>query len=178
MYERGLYVENMRGKLSKKEQQRRLIEGKDLVDPALDAPLVLSQCEDFANEIGALDHQLRLRGHRLILSPKCHPELAGVGIEYSWGKIKMIFRSQFNNGKVTELMENVQASIGEDVLPMERIWRYSRRTRDYMRAYEIIAENPDISIEDQSFRLIESVCKRYKTHRNMAEIDRDFINTS
>ncbi len=43
---------------------------------------------------------------------QCHPELAGVGIEYSWGKTKMIFRSQFNNGKATELMENVQAFIG------------------------------------------------------------------
>ncbi len=176
LYERGMYVANMRGGLTKKEQERRLLEGKPLVEPELDAPLVLSQCEDFANEIGALDHQLRLRGHRLILSPKCHPELAGIGIEYSWGKVKMIFRSEFNNGKASELMENVEASITPDVLPLERVWRYSRRTRDYMRAYQLMAEHPDLSPEDQSFRLIEAVCKKYKTHRNMGEIARDFIN--
>ncbi len=54
---------------SKKEQERRILQGKPLVDPALDTPFVLSQCEDFANEIGALDHQLYMRGHILILSP-------------------------------------------------------------------------------------------------------------
>ncbi len=45
-----------------------------------------------------------------------------------------------------------------------------------MRAYELMTDNPELSHDDQSFRLIEAVCKRYKTHRNMGEIDRDFIN--
>ena len=31
-----------------------LAEGKDLLDTSLDAPLVLSKCEDFDNEKGAL----------------------------------------------------------------------------------------------------------------------------
>ncbi len=44
-----------------------------------------------------------------------------------------------------------------------------------MRAYELMTDNPELSHDDQSFRLIEAVCKRYKTHRNMGEIDRDFI---
>lgn len=92
--------------------------------------------------------------------------MAGVGVEYSWGKTKTVFRTHFNNGRVADLMENVGKSIGPDVLPLTRVWKYSRRTRDYMRAYEIMADNPDISNEDQSFRLIEAVTKRYKTHRN------------
>ena len=48
-----------------------------------------------------------------------------------------------------------------------------------MRAYELMADNPDLPADDLSYRLIEAVCKKYKTHRhrNMAEIDRDFINS-
>lgn len=72
LYERGLYKFDMKGSLTKQEIDRRLLEGKDLLDPSLDAPAVLSKCKDFQSI--------------------CHPELAGVGIEYCWGKAKFEFR--------------------------------------------------------------------------------------
>ncbi|CAN0529472.1 unnamed protein product [Ectocarpus sp. 12 AP-2014] len=46
---------------------------------------VLQALPDFKNERTALQHLVESRGHILLLSPKCHPEVAGVGIEYSWG---------------------------------------------------------------------------------------------
>ena len=35
---------------------------------------------------------IHARGHILQMSPKCHPELAGHGIEYAWGAAKLRFR--------------------------------------------------------------------------------------
>jgi hypothetical protein len=37
------------------------------------------------------------RGHILRMCVKRHPELAGVGIEYSWGKLKQKFRRDVND---------------------------------------------------------------------------------
>ena len=42
---------------------------------------VLGNLPDFKNERPALKHLVDSRGHILLLSPKFHPELAGVGIE-------------------------------------------------------------------------------------------------
>lgn len=36
------------------------------------------------------------REHIIIMSPKYHPELAGVGIGYGWGKAKLEFRRRIN----------------------------------------------------------------------------------
>jgi len=40
----------------------------------------------------AFHYMMLERGHIPEMSPQCHPELAGVGIEYSWGKSKQHFR--------------------------------------------------------------------------------------
>ena len=46
---------------------------------------LMTQCEDFANETTLLQDTLMKRNVLVIRTPKCHPELAGEGIEYSWG---------------------------------------------------------------------------------------------
>ena len=61
---------------------------------------ILLGCEDFKNEVGALEQIVIERGHLLIMSPKGHPELAGVGIEYGWGHAKYLFRK--NNTMVVK----------------------------------------------------------------------------
>ena len=52
---------------------------------------VLQAMPDFKTERTALQHVVESQGH-ILLSPKCHPEVAGVGIEYSWGFSKQKFR--------------------------------------------------------------------------------------
>ena len=52
---------------------------------------VMQAMPDFKTERTALQHVVESRGH-ILLSPKCHPEVAGVGIEYSWGFSKQKFR--------------------------------------------------------------------------------------
>ena len=53
---------------------------------------VLADCADFLNEktsLMYLGERLRVEVDR---STKCHPELAGEGIEYSWGRAKSVYR--------------------------------------------------------------------------------------
>ena len=138
----------MRGSQDAKQRAKLLAAGKDLLDPNLDAPRVLSQCEDFLNEKGALQEIVESRGHILILSPKCHPELASCGIEYSWGKSKQYFRRKANDMVAANLHSNIVKSIQLNVLPVERIWKFERRSRDYRRMYRDVAKNiADGSIE-------------------------------
>jgi hypothetical protein len=40
-----------------------------------------------------------LLGAKVLLTPKCHPEIAGRGIEYAWGYAKLRYRSHYNDGR-------------------------------------------------------------------------------
>ena len=46
------------------------------VSPALNIETILSKLPAFKNERTALQHVVESRGHILLLSPKCHPEVA------------------------------------------------------------------------------------------------------
>ena len=142
LFERGLYKKGMRGSLTQKQISEWVAKNKELPDATLDAPLVLSQCEDFANEIGALQAIVEARGHILILSPKCHPELAGCGVEYSWGKAKMTFRRETNDCVAKNLHCNIVEAL--KVVTLERVWKYERKTRDYRRMYVDIAKKVEL----------------------------------
>ena len=76
---------------------------------------VLSDCWDFARETTALMEKLRARGHILLMCVKCHPELAGVGIENTWGKSAMHFRRN-NDCIASHLDQNVLNSLHSDNL--------------------------------------------------------------
>ena len=47
---------------------------------------LLSNCDDFNNEMSALEKVVFERGRVLLMSPKGHPELVGSSIECVWGK--------------------------------------------------------------------------------------------
>ena len=74
-----------------KIQKERLEKGKPIFDLSLDAFARLQSCF-FENERSIVQELVEIYGHIYVKSPKCHPELAGVGIEYSWGKGKWYFR--------------------------------------------------------------------------------------
>ncbi len=147
-YSRGLHVEGMRSSLIKSEIESRLARGIDLVQAHLDAPLVLSEQEDFQNERSVLEEIIFARGHILMLSPKCHPELAGLGIEYTWGKAKKAFRNIVNDCVGKNLHNNIMKSVSKDFIPLERVWKFARRTRDYRRAYKDLLR-PDATEEER-----------------------------
>ena len=78
--------------------------------------------------------RLRSRGHILLMCVKAHPELAGVGIENSWGKSAQHFRA--NNDCVSRhLHQNVLDSLHSSNLTLLRVCKFARRTRDYLLLY-------------------------------------------
>ena len=127
---------------------------------------VLGNCRDFAMELSALEQKFIDRGHTLIMSPKGHPELAGKGIEFSWGVSKKYFR-KINNCKGKDLHDNIYTSF--EVLDLPQARRNSRRTRRYRAAYDTAGKS-----EEQlatSFALVEKFCRDHKAHRNILDQD-------
>jgi len=54
---------------------------------------VLAECHDFQNELTSLQHLAQTLGSTVNRLTKSHPELAGKGIEYSWGCAKCYYQS-------------------------------------------------------------------------------------
>ena len=63
--------------------------------------------------------------------------------------------------------------MNKDVLPMTRIFKYQRRARDYIRMYLDLCEREGKSAPSHS--VLERMRRKSKTHRNIMEIDRDFV---
>jgi len=53
---------------------------------------ILRELPDFKLETSELSNLWRSRGHGFELGVKCHPEMAGCGIEYCWGKVSLYAR--------------------------------------------------------------------------------------
>ena len=130
---------------------------------------VLSNCEDFLNEVTALESILLARGHRLIMSPKGHCELAGSGIEYDWGKMKMWFR-RHNRLKRHGFHELILQSMSRVALSLVTTRKFARKARAYRRAYREGVDNELASIEN----MVET----FKTHRNAIDFAYKFITES
>eukprot|EP00732_Lithocolla_globosa_P002572 Lithocolla_globosa_v1_NODE_1727_length_2377_cov_16.907407.p2 type:complete len:243 gc:universal NODE_1727_length_2377_cov_16.907407:1199-471(-) len=167
LWERGLWVEGMKGP----------VKGKPL-DPALNMDEVLRSCRDFREEKSALQALVEGRGHILIMSPKCSPELAGVGIEYVWGKSKQVFRRDINDGVPANLHTNIEKALStapDGPVPLWRVRNFARRTRDYRRVYSVPAEE---YTDEMSYSLIERMRKERKTHRNIVDIEAKFLKNN
>ena len=133
---------------------------------------VLSDCWDFAHETTALQEAFRARGHILLMCVRGHPELAGVGIENSWGKSAIHFRAN-NDCNPNHLYTNVLASLGRKNLPLITIFRLARRTREYGRTFAQLAS----SASEQTFALSETTRKVFKCHRSSLDFDFRFIRS-
>lgn len=109
-----------------------------------------------------------------MLSPKFHPEVAGVGIEYSWGMSKLKFRRELNDEIPKHLHQNIVASMcRKTILTLPRIRRFARRTRDFCRAY--LKLEKDAAGADSKDR-IEKMRKTCKAHRNIIDMEPGFID--
>ena len=70
---------------------------------------------DFMNEITLLQHHGIKMGVIIDRSPKCHPELAGKGIEYDWGLSKLHYRR--NPQKYKRSKEKFHSLVEESTNP-------------------------------------------------------------
>ena len=165
-WERGHYKPESEGKMHGK----KVDPDDENTDPTLSLPHVLSNCWDFAHEKTALTCLVESRGHILRMCVKGHPELAGVGIEYSWGKAKQKFRRDVNDRVAAHLHTNIVTCFSrlEKFLPVSRVRKFARKTRAYRRAYR--EEQPN-SLAD-----VEKLVKGYKSHRSADVFDKKFCH--
>lgn len=107
--------------------------------PGTSTKAILAACPDFQNELNLLEQLVADRKHILLSSPKCHPELAGDGVEYGWGQSKRYYRRK-NTGSEKEMAQNQQKLVFESIapgnIPRIRLMRYSRVAREYKLVYK------------------------------------------
>jgi len=129
----------------------------------------LEACPDYFNETTIIEELFVSRGHILIMSPKGHPELAGVGVEYSWGKSKLEFRRSNEARNKENLEKLVLASLSLDVLPLARIRKFARKARSMRELYK------NKEVDTTRMEVIERLAKKAKTHRSTLDQSYAFI---
>ena len=109
------------------------------------------------------------------MTPKAHSELAGKGIEYSWGKAKRDFR-QLNDCVAANLHANVEQAFKS--LDLSRVWRFARRTREWARAYarqhKLFGYTDADAEATKGFASVDKFVKECKTHRCVLDQDYAF----
>ena len=105
---------------------------------------------------------------------RCHPELAGVGVEYCWGMSKKNYRR--NNAEIGASgcnQKNLTTRVIKALRTVEltNVRAFSRRTRRYRQAYCDADERVS-----QSFESIEKFVKLHKCHRNILDQEYRFLN--
>jgi len=155
---------------------------------------LLGSCRDFEEEESLLQSQGRSLGVTVDRTPKCHCELAGEGIEYSWGCAKNYYRQRpiSEKRKKENFRNTVRACLSNDVLTTERVRKFSRRARQYIQAYHMLHAQHQQQQEQQQQQQqqqqedpylitpakIESLVKDFKTHRCALDFDRGFIKAT
>ena len=107
------------------------------------------------------------------MTPKKHPEIAGRGVEYGWGKSKYEFRHSNDYSPNSEAFEKrVRYSLLSVTLARAR--KYLRRANDYKRAYREL-EAGGSAEEAAVYADIEKIKRECKTHRCTFDQDYAFI---
>ena len=121
-----------------------------------------------------------LLGVSVIITPKFHAELAGEGIEYSWGVTKGVYQWKPLNSKRRK--ESFKALVHEctsrEIFSTKTVRKLSRRARAYICAYYALYESKCMGddIPTLTLPLIERLVKAFKTHRAAIDFDSGFVN--
>jgi hypothetical protein len=87
-----------------------------------------------------LQHISKSLAITVLLTPKCHAELAGEGVEYVWACAKGAYRNmslQQKKGKYN-FKASVCYCLSEKVITKVRIRKFARRALQYLTAYHAI----------------------------------------
>ena len=96
---------------------------------------------DFVGEMTLLQYHANCLGVKLERSPKCHPEIAGEGVEYARALAKMHYRRApmvKKKSKDAFLKLVNECTDNASVLNVERMRACSRRARQYMLLYKAV----------------------------------------
>jgi hypothetical protein len=148
----------------------------------------LMNCQDFKTELTLVEWVARKRGWQVLFSPKAHPEIAGVGIEYVWavakGRLKLV---PLDERKGRERFDTAfQEAFGRESLTHTTVRGCARAARQYVQAY-ILAHAEQLPITKRSsfnkeelekcvdpvpLAKINTLKKQYKTHRSVADTNK------
>jgi hypothetical protein len=160
-----------------------------ILQPETSLKFLLGNCLDFEEEESLLQSKGRILRAKIDSTPKCHCELAGERIEYSWGCAKNFFRQQplKDKRKKENFHNTVRKCMSEDTLSWERVRKFSRKARQYILAYQALhsleenGEQQPSTTSGDAHQItpmkIESLVKDFKTHRCALDFDKGFIKT-
>jgi len=162
------------------------VSGKKMDDGDIDLSFsfrgIMEGCFDFENEETQLQSLGSALGIIVDRTPKFHAELAGEGIEYSWGYSKGLYRGKpFSRKKKKEsFKELVRECTNAEALNPERVRKFSARARAYIMTYHYFA-NQTVNVDQDEdnvgmeFMDIEKMMKKFKTHRCAFDFDKGFV---
>ena len=107
------------------------------VDPGTSLIKIMSSCLDFVNNTTLLQETLGKRGVIVIRTPKCHSEVAGEGVEYSWGSDKNDYRRLPLHLKKSKenFLSSVKNVLSREHLTTKQVRKFARKVRAYTCAY-------------------------------------------
>jgi hypothetical protein len=144
---------------------------------------MLAICPDFLHEEGMLEHVAKTLGATVMLTPKCHAEIAGEGVEYMWACAKNTYRNlplKEKKGK-EQFNKSVRHScLSDKVVTVERVRKFARRARQYLLAYHAIdSGNVDKNTQEDCAKYgpvaLEKLVSDFKTHRCALDFAYRFI---
>jgi hypothetical protein len=143
---------------------------------------IMGMCNDFINEEGMLQYIAKSIGVTVLLTPKCHAELAGEGVEYVWACAKGAYRNlSLRDKKGTDnFKKSVCFCLSEEVITKVRIRRFASRARQYLMAYHAIDTN---QVDEQTGHdcrtygpvALPKFIGHFKTHRCAYDFDHKFV---
>ena len=146
--------------------------------------------KDFEEEESLLQATGRELNVLIDRTPKCHCELAGEGIEYSWGCAKNRYRAEKLSEKRTKasFLKTVRMCVSQQVLTKDRVRQFSKHARRYTMSYHTMhniqmdEQRPTETNEPQdplavTPMMIEKMVKTFKTHRCAMDFDHGFIRS-
>lgn len=183
LYERGWIDESKLHLYSEKGRTNQLDEDGKVREEFKPFVLrtLLSNCRDFKEEKSAMEvlmDKLSSKGTpsvELLTTPKYHCELAGEGIEYSWGMGKYYYRNlplETKNSK-SKFIESVRLSVTH--ISIENVIRFAGKSRRYMLAYH---EYDNRDLDDPkalTYKEIERFVKKSKCHKNVSDQDTAYL---
>ena len=155
-----------------------------VIDDSFSLKLMISTLTDFVEEETLLQYMTKKIGQGLGLSvivdrsPKCHPEVAGEGIEYSWANSKIYLRGlpieQRRSKKKFNEKVRLAVSTNEGAnLNKEKVRKFSARARDFIVAYHILHSSQhnnstgNVQVTSLAKEDIIKARKRYRSHRGV-----------
>ena len=128
----------------------------------------MQECPYFRDEKGMVQTLIKKRGGRFLLTPKYHCVLAGMGVKYSWCKVKQNFQDNQQQDPKKPGRE-CRKSAEVVVLSLDLVLWYAPRASDMLEVYKmLLASCCMVATKAILFAYIMKMKVMRKSHWNIA----------